>query len=447
MASPELLVHHHAPSPAQAECLSAFGALRKGCHDADALELGEGCNRFPPSPDLAGYLSGLLDRLIRDGTLSSYGDPRRGGTRQAMAELLGPHLGLVLEPRDVFFTRGGTEAISLTLAHLAHSGHSLTLPLPSYYAFDQCAVRWGASVTGYYRHDGQHHTTGAPPGTSSCLVEVLPNGVTGARHALPQLPAPDFTVVDVPFQTGAAGAQPADILRERVRSLDLRTSALILTASKDLSLPGLRAAVIVTKNKALLGHLSRDHFERLAMSGNPVGEIALLFYVSVLLLLDAPDDHLGKLVQIAQDCVRRAHLPALPDEEIHHRARAHLTAMGNRFRHNAEALTDPASPLRQIEGLAPAAGYSAFAELHPPQADFLRWVSDCGQRGLRLNPTVVHGGTNAAWNTLYPGKQLLRINLSEEPADFRHGLALLKQLAERPGRSPGMSTTPHGPPR
>jgi hypothetical protein len=420
-----------APAPAQADCLTAFAALRDGA-DSDpetTLELGEGCNRFPPSPDLARYLSTLLDRFIRDGTLSAYAGRRPAGTRGAMAELLGCHLDMHLDASDIFFTRGGTEAINLTIAHLAETGHGLVLPLPNYYAFDQSAVRWGAPVTAYYRHDGALHHTGTAPTPRTCLVEVLPNGVTGARHVPPEQPRPDFTLIDIPFQIGAEGPQPAAILHDRVHGLDLETAALILTASKDLSLPGLRAAIVVTRNKALLGHLGRDRFERMAMTGDPVGEIAMLLYVSLLAVADAPSEQTGKLVQIAQDCAHRANLPALPDEETFRRIRDHLASMSERFRRNALAVEDPRSPLQPITGLEPATGYSTFAELRAPQEDFLQWVARCGRSGLRLYPTVVHGGTTTAWEALYPNGQLLRINLSDEPAAIDRGLRLLGSYA------------------
>lgn len=427
-------MHDTIPAPAQADCLTAFGALRDGADpDTEAtVELGEGCNRFPPSPDLARYLSALLDRFIRDGTLSAYAGRNQAGARAAMAELLGSHLNMRLDPSDIFFTRGGTEAISLTIAHLAETGHGLVLPLPNYYAFDQCAVRWGAPVTGYYRHDGTLHPTSTSPVARTCLVEVLPNGVTGARHTLPDRAEPDFTLLDVPFQIGAEGPQPAAILRDRAHGIDLSQAALILTASKDLSLPGLRAAVVVTRNKALLQHLARDRFERMAMSGDPVGEVVMLFYASLLTMVEAPAEQTAKLVQIAKDSVRRAGMPALPDEETYRRVRDHLTVMAERFRRNAHALDGPGSPVRRIRGMEPAAGYSAFAELSTAQEDFLSWVAQCGRAGLRLNPTVVHGGTTAAWDGLYPGRQLVRINLSEEPTVLDHGMGLLRDHGKRP---------------
>ncbi|MGW7199552.1 hypothetical protein [Streptomyces chryseus] len=281
------------------------------------------------------------------------------------------------------------------------------------------------------RHPPSHRHIPAP---RTCLVEVLPNGVTGARHVLPNRAEPDFTLVDVPFQVGAEGPQPAAILRDRVHGIDLSKAALILTASKDLSLPGLRAAVVVTRNTALLQHLARDRFERMAMSGDPVGEIVMLFYASLLTVLEAPVEQTAKLVQIAQDSVRRAGLPALPEEETYRRVCHQLTVMGQRFHRNAQALDAPSSPLRRIPDLEPAAGYSAFAELRTPQEGFLAWVVRCGRAGLRLNPTLVHGGTSAAWDALYPDGQLLRVNLSEPPAIFQQGLNMVTHHASRPAQ-------------
>jgi hypothetical protein len=111
--------------------------------------------------------------------------------------------------------------------------------------------------------------------------------------------------------------------------------------------------------------------------------------------------------------------------------------MAKRFRRNAHALDGPESPLRRIPGMEPAAGYSAFAELRTPQEGFLPWVVRSGRAGLRLNPTVVHGGTSAAWDALYPGSQLLRVNLSETPVIFQQGLDTIRHHAHRPTAAQG----------
>ncbi|MEH0407401.1 hypothetical protein ACFY7V_33845 [[Kitasatospora] papulosa] len=77
--------------PARAGCLTGFGALRDGAAPdaATAIELGEGCNRFPPSTDPARYLSTMLDLFVCGGTLSAHADRRGAGARAVMAELLG----------------------------------------------------------------------------------------------------------------------------------------------------------------------------------------------------------------------------------------------------------------------------------------------------------------------------------------------------------------------
>lgn len=128
--------------------------------------------------------------------------------------------------------------------------------------------------------------------------------------------------------------------------------------------------------------------------------------------------------------MHRAGLPALPEEETYRRVRDHLTVMSERFRRNALAVAGPQSPLRPITGLQPATGYSTLAELRAPQKDFLQWVARCSRSGLLLNPTVVHGGTSATWDALYPGGQLLRINLSEDPVLLDHGLDLKRYAIE-----------------
>ncbi|MFI1015969.1 hypothetical protein [Streptomyces sp. NPDC020965] len=179
--------HPTLPAPGRLPHRLQRPAPRQGRAD-DAVEIGQGCNRFPPAPDLASHLSAGIARLALDGSLSAYTGPRSSGARTVLAELLSAHLGVPLEPPDIFVTRGGTEAISLTIDHLAETGHDLQLPLPNYYAFDQSAAPCSAPVTGCYRHDGHTVTTGTPGTGRTCLVEVLPNGVTSTRHTLPPAP-------------------------------------------------------------------------------------------------------------------------------------------------------------------------------------------------------------------------------------------------------------------
>ncbi|MEU2874045.1 hypothetical protein ABZ769_33430 [Streptomyces olivoreticuli] len=401
----------------QAECIAAFNALRTGT-PREALEVGEGCNRFPPSPLVAIYLSETLRRLVEDGGLSVYADPFKGGARAAFAEMIGDHLGLHLGADDICFVRGGTEAINLITAHLASTGHSLTLPLPNYYAFDHCAARWQAPVVGYYRHDGTLHLTGETETQHAALVDVLPNGVTGSIYTTPGGPDYDFVLLDTVIQVGhfGAGPSPAAALRAKARALDLEHSAIIMTASKDLALPGIRAAAIISRNAALRAHIGRDAFDR-APVASPLGSLLMTLYAALLTALEAPDDHLDKLHAAAEDTVARHGLPPLPSASAVRRLIDHVALMTEHYQANFRTLAQENDILSLSAALTPACGYSTFPELTIPQPDFLGWVRQCALDGLRLNPTVVHGGTADAWKHLMPG-QHLRINFSESQRDL-----------------------------
>lgn len=414
----------HAPQP-QAECITAFNALRTDT-PRNALEVGEGCNRFPPSPLVGLYLSEALFRLVEDGSLSVYKDPFNGGARAAFAELIGDHLGRRLDADDICFVRGGTEAISLITAHLAATGHSLPLPLPNYYAFDHCAARWQVPIAGYYRHDGTLHPTSPTSTQHAALLDVLPNGVTGTIYTTPGGPDYDFVLLDTVIQVGhfGTGPSPASALRAKARALDLEHSAIIMTASKDLGLPGIRGAAIISRNAALRAHIGRDAFDR-APAASPLGSLLMTLYAALLTALEAPADHLDKVHSAAQDTVARHGLPPLPPTPAIRSLLDHMARMTEHYRANFHRLAQEADILSLSAALTPACGYSAFPELAVPQPDFLAWVRQCALDGLRLNPTVVHGGTADAWRHLMPG-QHLRINLSESHRDLAVGLQQIR---------------------
>ncbi|MGI5337694.1 aminotransferase class I/II-fold pyridoxal phosphate-dependent enzyme [Streptomyces sp. CA-181903] len=380
------------------------------------------------------HLAESLRRLVEDGSLSVYIDPFKGGARAAFAELVGDHLGLHLDADDIRFVRGGTEAINLITAHLASTGHGLTLPLPNYYAFDHCAARWQAPVTGYYRHDGTLHLTGHADTPHTALVDVLPNGVTGTIYTTPEGPDYDFVLLDAVIQVGhfGTGPSPTSALRAKARALDLEHSAIIMTASKDLALPGIRAAAVISRNAELRAHIGRDAFDRAPVT-SPLGSLLMTLYAALLTALEAPEDHLDKVHAAAEDTAARHGLPPLPPVSAVRRLLDHMAQMTEHYQANFHRLAQDADILSLPAALAPTCGYSAFPELAVPRADFLGWVRQCALDGLRLNPTVVHGGTTDAWKHLMPG-QHLRINLSESRQDMARGLQEIRMHLNRSNR-------------
>ena len=95
------------------------------------------------------------------------------------------------------------------------------------------------------------------------------------------------------------------------------------------------------------------------------------------------------------------------------------------------ALLQRSAILELTPALRATAGYSAFPRLTAAavRPDYLAWIRDTATSGLRLSPTVIHGGTVDAWSSLYPG-QHLRINLSEPIDQTRTSLKRLTTCIE-----------------
>ncbi len=79
--------------------------------------------------------------------------------------------------------------------------------------------------------------------------------------------------------------------------------------------------------------------------------------------------------------------------------------------------------------IAPRAGYSALVDIDPSfesASAYLAWCRDAGiHHALRLNPSLVLGGTPEVWEALYPGRSLLRVNLSGRSDVFATALERL----------------------
>ncbi|MFF1905976.1 hypothetical protein [Kitasatospora sp. NPDC058218] len=156
----------------------------------------------------------------------------------------------------------------------------------------------------------------------------------------------------------------------------------------------------------------------------------MVLYATLLHASHGPDELLDKRHHMARQIVDEHGLPDLPSTADLNLVHAHLATMADRFRTDAAQIAGPDSPLTYPSGLAPAAGYSAFPSLRWPRPDFLAWVRQCGMNGLRLNPTMLQGGTATAWQALFPD-QHLRVNLSESTEHTTEALQRLNAKLER----------------
>lgn len=420
---------------ADAPCVAIYRRIRSGV-PADAYQLGYGYNLYPASGALEDYLRVALRHVQEHGRFAEYGTPADLHERALFAELLHAHLGVRVAPEGVWFTNGSTEAISMVMSHLANCGIGAFLPLPTYYAFEQAAARWGTTILGRYRHDGLTQTTGAT--TARCaLVDIVPNGVTGSFFTRPASVVPHLSVVDVVFHAGryrTSTPTTAATARDRLRG-GLTDSVVLLTPSKDLCLPGIRAGALITANAALVEHVRREQFVRYATL-NPLISQLMLTYLLVLLVNNAGAE--GDRAQAAYDWASRRyaanHVEPMPTWRTCVEASEHLNRMSRHFATNLDLVQGEASDLLTVEeNLYPAAGYSSLPRLavtaNDP-LDLVNWVNACGRKHkLKLNPTVLFGGDQNIWALLYPGPRI-RMNVSVPTEQLSANLSRLRHAID-----------------
>jgi len=410
-------------------CVQIYRTIRENV-PSHARRLGIGRNLFPPAPALLRHLETAFSALGAQGRLSNYTSDEDERERELLAWLIERYLGGPRVPREaIFLTTGAQEAISLVATFAARKRLSSLLPLPLYYSFEQSSARWGVPVAGHYRYDGQCFWHDAPQDLL-LRVSVLPNGVTGTLFAPPRGGSARvaLSLVDCVFQMGGHVQAPllAEAAREAVRQEGFERTALIFTASKDLSLPGLRAGLLVSGNTELLRFADEDRFERY-YSLNPLVSQVMLAYFTVLTVLTS-----GWGVY---DEVRRAFLSlAVPvmTEDVLREVLAHVDAMTQRNRENLARLLR--HPLLELGGeQAPVAGYSLLPRVRRPfrdGADFIAWVHRAGtEHELKLNPTLLFGATQAVWDELYPGEHRIRVNVSDTPEELELTLTRLVSAA------------------
>jgi hypothetical protein len=429
------------------DCVRFYQEIRRGI-GADALRLGVGRNLYPPSPAVQRHLEVLVRGLALSHRLSQYDSDADSRERALLAGLLDRYLGGVgLTAGDLFFTNGAQEAISTVCGFAADRGLAALLPLPLYYAFEQSSRRWGMPVAGHYRHDGAILWHQDPP-SRLLQVAVLPNGITGSLFPLPPMAGPplgpdaELTLIDCVFQLGAFGSSGSLVERTRqiVRTRDLERSALIFTVSKDLSLPALRAGVLITRNRELLRYARAERFERLYAINPLVGQVVALYFALLLLALPRSSAPSGPDWRELNANFCEAGLE-FPGEAEAAAALAHFEAMTERCRRNVGLVRGGGYPLLLDIASTPIAGYSAFPRIASGFAgsdEFVAWIKHSGiHHGLKVNPNYLYGATPAVWDELYPGEFRIRVNVSDEPDELERTLARLATALDRPGLAAG----------
>ncbi|MFF2010011.1 hypothetical protein ACFVWY_13175 [Streptomyces sp. NPDC058195] len=397
-----------------AECVVAYRRLRSGV--STPHQIGYGRNMYPAAPELVARVRSLITVLFEQQRMTDYSTGFDGSDRHLISALTARWLGRHdIGPGDVFVMSGSTEAISVVTGYLAGRGYEYVLPLPCYYAFEQSARRWHMPVGAHYNGAGELH--GGRPGAPRAVVDIVPNGVTGRRFRLPGRADGDFHVLDSVFQVSAAASGGVAVddghLREAVRDLDLGRGCVMLTASKDLSVPGLRAGLLITRDPGLRRYLEADRFER-CYALSPLSTAVVALYVA---LMCARSARRGGTVAARPRLLPPEVAPVRPDADdplarMLWRSSAVDTLdryLRGMARHYATVLAVYRERLVPL-GIDPAprypeTGYSLFLPL-PVRVDgpegAVRWCNRVGREaGLKLNPAAIFGGSDEPWAALY----------------------------------------------
>ena len=410
-----------------------YESIREGVA-ANASRISVGRNLYPPSKVIQQHVQRHLRRLTESSRISEYESHDDLVGCALVADLLNMYLERSdIVPADVFFTQGSQEGISLMCGYAAQLGLEALLPLPTYYSFEQSSLRWGMPVAGYYRSDGAiwwaHN-----PCTRIFQALVVPNAITGTMF-----PVPDdggsrlgsqvaFTLIDCVFQLGAFDNHSVLTQQtvELVRKFRLEHSALLFTVSKDLSLPALRAGILLTKNRDAMRFAKADRFERL-YSISPFSAPIVALYLSVLLLNKCPS------CQTYNDVFRafqNAGVEFLREPEAQE-IMTHITEMTRRSQNNLDLLLHGTFPLELTRDFVPIAGFSVFPRVlqgFTSSGKFIDWIKTMGiNQGLKINPNYLFGAKPEIWEELYPADYRIRVNLSADTDELRRSLRQLKR--------------------
>ncbi|MDQ1031460.1 hypothetical protein QF035_009042 [Streptomyces umbrinus] len=423
-----------APVTEDAPCVAVYRELRDGVSRASS-QIGYGYNLYPAAGAVHRFLHRALTTSARTGRLHEYGTAHDAHDRALAAALAGAYLGLDLDEAQIVFTAGATEGIGLVTRWLAACDAGLLLPAPCYYAFEQTPRRWGGAVVGRYRHDGTLHPTG-DTASHTALVEIFPNGVTGTLYTPPPCEA-DFRLVDIVFLAGGTGPHPHQVTHQVRATLDGRITdtAVLMTPSKDLCVPGLRPGLLISGSPSLAEAARDDIFDRTASASPLAGQLVLL-YLTVLLLAEAahePGPHAfeHRYRWIVQQYARHG-VDTVPSEAVCRSVVGHLDAMSRHFANGFDLLTKHADDLLETgDHLRPVSGYSLLPRLNvdlDDPAESIAWINAVGRQfQLKLNPQLLFGGTKQSWHALSPGAPRIRVNLSVPHDGLLTTLDLLRE--------------------
>jgi len=207
---------------------------------------------------------------------------------------------------------------------------------------------------------------------------------------------------------------------------------LLVTPSKDLALPALRAGLIYTASPDVIEFVTRDQSGRI-FSPSPLIGLWCLFYLCVINIFEnAREQGLGIAIDRSRELENWLSSLGLGGWFSPERACAvasHLERMTEHCADNHARLLERTDLFPFAKQSAYLAGFSCFPRMYVEIENHFEMVALANrigcEHGLFLNPSIVFGGSFSSWDKLYPGEARVRVNLSSDQTSFTSGLQML----------------------
>lgn len=410
---------------AEADCFKVFREIRKGA-DLAEFELGQGNNLYPPSC-IDKPINRFITAAFRSSRIIEYSCFEDELDKKLTAGLVNAYTGkTTFKSENIVYVNGTSQGISLISEFSSLLGHSINLPIPTYYCYEQSAKRFNLEIASRYNSGSLNRYVFSKDQTT---VVVSPNAVSGEEELLTEDKSKalgEFVVYDLVFQYPLS--QQKDF-QSHVYELVDENSALLVTPSKDLSIPAFRTGVLLTKNSALEHFANRDRYERSFSDSILIPQIINLYFIILIAKSEG--------IEVGLDLVSYIygrHGKGLPIEKKELSAIIdHLEEMTRYVSHNFSIVKEY-TDIFILQDSPPKFGFSIFPKIkcefdsQEQMVEFCNYVAK--EYSLHLNPSVMFGGTFESWNSISKNTLNIRVNLTYNSDLLRQSLNLLSKAIQ-----------------
>lgn len=423
----------------EAECFQIYRDVRRDFPEK-GLELGQGINEFPSSPEIQQVLVAIISDLHKSGRINDYTGLSDNVVEAACVSLIQEHFSLKPERgARAIFTNGSGEGLNLCLGALASMGLAAMVPQPSYFAYEQSILQYQMPFAGRYRRFIDKIASEECSIRPYVLIQAEPNPLDGSVAPVPAWaqgdPMRQFDMIDTVFLLARQNSEKKLInrLRDRLAKCSITRACLLLTPSKDLSYPAIRSGIIYTAAPSVIEFVERNHYAGVFRPSPLIGFFCLFYLCCLRLYYLMRTEGLSSALSRNHDIstwLTELGIGGWYPKNVMPQILGHLEKMTGHCEAHQHILSSHRGFRTGPTPSPPAiAGFSAFPQLDvsiTSHSELVEISNQIGRRnGLFLNPSVIFGGTVSSWDELFPSEAHVRINLSMPAPDFEKGLERL----------------------